>query len=299
MTDATLELIDLDQKIEGYREFLSCWVYRADGLTLLIDPGPSSTIPHLINTLSDLKVDRVDYILLTHIHLDHGGGTAALLEKYPNARVYCHEIGVKHLLDPTKLWQGSVHVLGETAEMYGEPGPVPSENMVEASELEARGIQVVETPGHAPHHVSFLVGEILFAGEAIGSRVDLPSGMPYLRPATPPKFILDVALKSLDRLLALDPEPKWTAFAHHGLTGDTFTWCRRARKQLPIWVETIRQLNDESAGNLEERLFERLMTIDPLYGRGRFDELPKDIASRERSFLANTLNGMRGYLESA
>ncbi len=297
--DATLNLIDLDQKREGFREFLSCWVYQGEGLTFLVDPGPHSTINHVLETLREMDIKKVDYILLTHIHLDHGGGTAEVLEAFPDARIFCHEIGVKHLIDPIKLWKGSISVLGEVAHMYGEPSPVPAESMADASELEARGIKAIPTPGHAPHHVSFLAGDILFAGEAIGTRVDMPSGKPYLRPATPPKFILDVALNSLDKLLSLNPEPKLSAFAHYGLTGDTFSWCRRARKQLVVWVETVRALHAESEDDLEERLFTRLMEVDPLYGRGQFEELPKDIAARERSFLANTLSGMLGYIKSS
>ncbi|MCP4676878.1 MAG: MBL fold metallo-hydrolase [Deltaproteobacteria bacterium] len=299
MTDAILDLIDLDQKKVGYREFLSCWVYRRDNLTFLVDPGPTSTISHLVDTLGELEVEKVDYILLTHIHLDHGGGVSELLKTFPDARVFCHDIGVRHIVDPSKLWKGSVQVLGETAKMYGEPGPIPAENMVDAEQLKAYGIQVIDTPGHAPHHVSFLVGDILFAGEAIGTRVELASGRPYLRPATPPKFILDGALASLDKLLALDPEPELVAFAHYGLTRDTFTWCRRARKQLVVWNETLRGLLKESEDNPEERFFSRLQEIDPLYGRGRFQELPADIAARERDFLANTMDGMRGYIKSS
>ncbi len=299
MTDATLDLIDLDQKKEGYREFLSCWAYRQGDLTFLVDPGPTSTIPYLTGALDELKIEKVDYILLTHIHLDHGGGVSDLLKTFPDARVFCHDIGVRHMIDPSRLWKGSVQVLGETAKMYGEPGGVPAQSMINAQELKTHGIQVIHTPGHAPHHVSFLVGDILFAGEAIGSRVELASGMPYLRPATPPRFILDVALASLDKLLLLDPEPKYVAFAHYGLTGDTFTWCRRARKQLITWVESLRALLTESEENLEAHFYSRLQEIDPLYGRGRFEELPDDIAARERGFLANTIEGMRGYINSS
>jgi len=171
--------------------------------------------------------------------------------------------------------------------------------MAREQEVESKGIQIIPTPGHASHHVSFLFGDILFAGEAIGTRIDLDSGLPYLRPATPPKFVLDVALESLDRLLALEQEPKWTAFAHYGLTDGTFSWCRRARKQLIVWVELLRELKAKSEDNLEERFFSRLMEIDPLYGRGRFDELPKDLQERERSFLTNTVNGMLGYINES
>lgn len=297
MTETTLKLIDLDQKIEGYRKFLSCWAYLGDGLTFVVDPGPLSTTPHLIETLKQHGIERLDYILLTHIHLDHGGGTHEVLRAFPDARVYCHEIGRKHLAHPEKLWQGSKQVLGNVAEIYGKPESLPEKCLIDEQELINRGIVPISTPGHAPHHVAFQVDDILFAGEAIGTRLDLPSGKPYLRPATPPRFILDEALRSLDALLALTPEPKRTAFAHYGLVPDGFKWCNRAKKQLEIWIESIRELWKESSEDLEHRLYLRLMEIDPYYGQGRFEELPDDIRKRERHFLGNTLDGMLGYIQ--
>ncbi len=298
MKEVSLDLVDLNQPKTGYRDFISCWVYQQAGLTFLVDPGPRSTADHLLATLSELEIRQLDFILLTHIHLDHAAATADVLKVFPRAKVYCHEIGVKHLIEPTRLFEGSRQVLGEVAEMYGKPDPVPGDRMAGLDELETRGIKVIPTPGHAPHHVSFLVDDLLFVGEAVGTRAELDSGKPYLRPATPPRFKLDVALESLDRLLALDPEPKFIAFAHYGLASDTFTWCRRAKKQLAVWVETIRQLCEPSEDQLAERLFSRLMEIDPLYGRGRFDELDDDLQVRERGFLDNTLDGMLGYLKT-
>ena len=297
MTAKTLDLIDLDQKRTGYREFLSCWAYQEDGLTVLVDPGPVSTVEHLFGMLENLEIVEVDYVLLTHIHLDHGGCAAEVLERFNNARLFCHRSAVKHMVSPAALWEGSKKVLADVADMYGQPNPVPREKIADSEELSARGIKVVTTPGHAPHHVSFLINDVLFVGEAVGNRVELPSGKPYLRPSTPPKFVLDVAQSSLKKLLRLEPEPKWIAFAHYGLAGETFRWCRRAQKQLGVWVETIRALYKESDEDLEERFFERLMEIDPLYGRGRFDELAEDIQVREREFLENTLKGMLGHIK--
>lgn len=297
MADYQLVLIDLDQEKTGYRRFVSCWVLRKSDLTVVVDPGPKATIPFLVSALTRLGVDQIDYILLTHIHLDHGGGTADLLQSFPHARVFCHEIGVKHIISPDKLWRGSMQVLGEVALMYGKPAPVPAHSIVSARVLEDRGIDVIPTPGHAPHHVSFLCDRILFAGEAIGTRADLPGGAPYLRPATPPTFYLDVALESLDRLLDLSPEPSVTAFAHHGQTDQCFLWCTRAKEQLQTWVDTIRELSEESPEQLEQRLFDRLMDVDPLYGKGHFEALEKDLQIRERGFLANTLDGMLDYIK--
>jgi len=299
MSNILLDLIDLDQKKTGYRQFLSCWAFSGPDVSFIVDPGPSSSTGYLLDMLGNTNFSRLDFILLTHIHLDHAGGLAAVLEKYPDAKVFCHKSGIKHLVDPSRLWQGSLKVLGDVGHMYGEPLPVPESAFTDEKELEKRGISVIETPGHAPHHVCFVTNDILFAGEAIGTHLDLPSGKPYLRPATPPRFILEEALSSLDRLLALDKEPAHCAFAHYGMSTDTFEWLRRAKKQLVLWVDTIRDLYAESEDNLEQRLFDRLMEVDPLYGQGRYDELPDDLRKRERHFLANSLDGMLGYIKSS
>jgi glyoxylase-like metal-dependent hydrolase (beta-lactamase superfamily II) len=294
----TLDLIDLDQKREGFRQFLCCWIYQSSDLAFIVDPGPKSTVDFLIDSLRKTGVRKLDYVLLTHIHIDHAGGTKEVLDAFPEAKAYCHQTGEGHLIDPGKLWQGSLKVLGEVAEMYGEPGPVAAERMAAVSELRNRGVEVISTPGHAVHHVSFVRDDILFIGEAFGTRVPLASGRRYARPATPPRFFLDEAVAALDGLLALDPEPKKVAFAHYGLSEGAFEWCKLVREQLLLWVDIVRELYAEGEQELESRLFERLMEEDLMYGRGLFDELPDDIKFRERSFLGNTMDGLLGYIKS-
>ena len=299
--DHTLDLIDLDQPKRGYRRFLSTWVCRADGLTFLVDPGPRGTIPHLLAELARLGVARVDHVLLTHIHLDHGGGAAEILEAFPEATLYCHPKGAKHLFEPAALWEGSLKVLGDDARMYGEPGPVDPARMTDAEALARRGIEVVFTPGHAVHHVSFRYGATFFAGEAFGTRSPLPSGGLYLRPATPARFFLDQALASIDGVLKMPREPERTAFAHYGLVPGCFALAIAAREQLLLWVGATGELRGRAASraDLDEIVFQRLQKIDPCYGRGLFDELDADIQARERHFLHNTLDGILGWLESA
>ncbi len=296
MCKGNLDLVDLDQKATGYRRFLSCWVWRGAGLTYIVDPGPRSTIGYLIDELAALGVENLDFAILTHIHLDHGGGAAQVLDAFPGARLYCHPDGVKHIIDPERLWAGSKKVLGETAQMYGKPDPVSPDAIATKEDLSSRGIDVIMTPGHAVHHVSFLHDSILYAGEAIGTHQVIPSGDLYLRPATPPRFFLDQALGSFERLLAIKEEPQVTAFAHYGRADGAFRYIRAAREQLVRWVDTIRELKEESSDDLEPRLFARLMEIDPLYGQGHFDQLDEDLQIRERHFLGNTLDGILGYL---
>ena len=297
-----LDLIDLDQPgLEGYRRFISCWLSREHGPSFVVDPGPASTAGHLVARLCALGVERLDLVLLTHIHLDHGGGLADILDAFPGARVACHPRARKHLTDPSRLWEGSRAVLGELADRYGAPRPVPDTCLIAAEELEALGVATIETPGHAPHHVSFLHAGTLFVGEAAGTFLALPDGAWYLRPATPPRFVLDVALASLDRLLALAPAPARLAFAHHGLLdGASRELLRQARAQHLRWVETVRGVRheqpDASLAEIAATVLPRLRAGDRLFARG--DRLPPDIATREEDFTLQTLRGMVQFVDT-
>ena len=310
----SLKLIDLDQELPGQRRFISCWVGRTADFSFIVDPGPPATADRLIaqveEWLASQGLDRLDHILLTHIHLDHGGATAQVLERWPQARVTCHPKGRGHLIDPERLWQGSRQVLGHKAEVYGEPAPVPEAGLAAENAPLPAGLKVVPTPGHAPHHVAFVLGEHLFLGEAAGTFSTLGQGPEvvdyYLRPATPPRFFLPVAAASLDRLLELDPMPGHLCFAHHGLfSGDVPALLQAARAQLDLWVHTMAGWVDRNAGGvipeagppaeaILPHLAAELARRDPHFARGA--QLPADIREREADFTRQTLRGMLGYL---
>ena len=188
-----LHLIDLDQDLPGQRRFISCWTFQGDELAFIVDPGPPSTAEHLLAELEVLGVERLDFILLTHVHLDHGGCTARVLQRYPEARVVCSDHGRPHLADPARLWEGSQRVLREKALAYGEPVPVPEPALATLEEAAAKGIETIPTPGHAAHHVAFRQCDHLFLGEAAGTYSTLGRGPDttgyYLRPATPPRRV--------------------------------------------------------------------------------------------------------------
>jgi glyoxylase-like metal-dependent hydrolase (beta-lactamase superfamily II) len=295
---STIDLIDLNQTLPGHRKFISCYLWRSKTLTYIVDPGPCASIKYLIKELSRLGVKHIDYVLLTHIHLDHGGGTAQVLKAFPYAKVYCHPLGIRHISDPSKLWEGSKKVLGEVAHIFGKPDKIPRTYFVTEQELKTYDIQVIMTPGHAAHHVSFVHDKILYAGEALGIRYPLKSKKLYLRPAMPPRFFLDQALKSLDRIFALDPEPEKTAFAHYGLADGCFEYVKKAQGQLRLWVSIVQYLLTQSDDNLKSRFHDELLLKDPLYGQSVFDELEDDIKEREYHYLSNTLEGIKGYLEN-
>lgn len=285
--------IDLDQPgLEGFRQFLSAWLFRDGRFTLLVDPGPLSTIPHVIRELRRHRVERLDYILLTHIHIDHAGGTGALLQAFPEARVICHPGGIRHLAAPEKLWQGSRKVLGRLAEAYGEIRPVPADRIAFEEEIGTTGVRAFLTPGHAPHHCCFLAGDLLFAGEAAGVRCEVPEGI-YMRPATPPRFLLEVALDSLERMIAL--APRRMVFAHYGLVDAALEHLHIGRRQLLLWVRGVAATACADPARREKLVMGWLMEHDEIYRS--VTRLPPDIRSRERYFVGNTLRGMIEYVD--
>jgi glyoxylase-like metal-dependent hydrolase (beta-lactamase superfamily II) len=294
MNTDRLICIDLDlPALEGFRRFISSWLYRGDGLTILVDPGPLSTIPHLLAALTTHGVRHLDHVLLTHIHIDHAGGTGELLQRYPGATVICHPEGIRHLVAPEKLWEGSRKVLGPLADAYGMIVPVPAERIHFAEEVGQTGIRSFLTPGHAQHHCSYLLDDLLFGGEVAGVRCDIPEGI-FMRPATPPRFIPEVALDSLDRMIAL--APRYLVFAHHGLVSTAVEHLRIARDQLVLWVRGVAATREVAAAQREAALVTWLLERDEHFSNRRY--LPDDIQARERYFLGNTLRGMSEYVAS-
>lgn len=286
--------IDLDQpSLEGFRKFISSWCYQGEQETFVVDPGPLSTIPRLIAELRRLGVERVDYILLTHIHIDHAGGTGALLQAFPAARVICHPEGVRHMVEPAKLWQGSRQVLGSLADVYGEILPVPAASIGFAEQIGTGGVHAYLTPGHAQHHCCYLLDDLLFGGEVAGVRSEVAEGI-YMRPATPPRFFPEIADDSLAQMLAL--RPRYLVFAHYGLVDEAERHLQISRQQLRLWLQGVAATAAVAEAEREEALFVWLQQRDPIYRN--MHQLPNDIKERERIFLGNTLRGMSDYLES-
>lgn len=291
-----LYLVDLPQNLEGFRKFISCWVVREGSKAMLIDIGPRSTIPKLIEALNYLGIREVEFVLLTHIHLDHSGGIAELLERFPEAKVVAHKSAKKHLLNPEKLWKASIEAIGDIAKAYGKPREIAEENIHEGGvEFGGKVVEVIETPGHASHHQSYLFGEFLFIGECAGVHIPLKNDY-YLRPATPAKFYYEAAMESLEKLLKLGS--KRVCFAHFGFKRDSVEIVERAMKQLKLWVSTVydivcrRDVRDENelARIAKEELFEK----DVKFWNYRL--LDDDIKKREDFFIANTLKGIQEYV---
>jgi len=288
-------LIDLDQPLEGFRNFISSWLYRPGNVSILVDPGPRSTIPVLVEALRQAGVKTLDYIFLTHIHIDHAGGAGLLLEHYPDAQVICHPKGIRHMIDPARLWEGSQKVLGKVAEVYGEIAPIPEANISYQDGIEIGGIdvQVYETPGHAPHHLCYRIGDILFAGEVAGVHYPLDEGM-YIRLATPPPFIYDVFMGSIEKMAALK-NVAHLCLGHYGYCRDVEGVFETAKQQLNNWLAAVEKHYQAGTENFEESVFNEVIKTDR--GLAHFHALPEDIQAREKYFCFNSFKGMRAYLK--
>jgi glyoxylase-like metal-dependent hydrolase (beta-lactamase superfamily II) len=285
-------LIELKQNRAGYDPFIASWVCRGDS-NIVVDVGPANSVRTLTEALNAMGMDRVDLVLITHIHIDHAGGLADFLKQFPMAKVVCHSIGVKHLVDPSKLWAGSLKVLGELAEFYGPIKPVKEEALIAHTQAEIEGLRVMETPGHAPHHLSFSYQGNLFVGEASGTFHDM-GDLEYVRPATPPKFFMEECLSSVDQLLGIEDQPIY--YVHFGKAKSSHHQLKRYRDQLIRWAEIIKQEMAAYPEDLVNKCMESLLEKDPELKA--FYHMDPDMRERERYFLTNSIHGYIEYLQS-
>jgi glyoxylase-like metal-dependent hydrolase (beta-lactamase superfamily II) len=204
---------------------------------LIVDPGPESALGNWIGELGE----QPRAVLLTHIHLDHAGATGTLVRRFPGLRVYVSAVGAPHLIDPSKLLASAARLYGEQnmASLWGEVAAVPAGNVVTVAEGdEVEGMRVLETPGHARHHVVYLDlddGDA-FVGDVAGVRI--PPAELTIAPTPPPEIEIEAWLDSLDRLEALRPER--LRLTHFGLVEEAPAQLERARASLRMLAERAR-----------------------------------------------------------
>jgi glyoxylase-like metal-dependent hydrolase (beta-lactamase superfamily II) len=210
----------LDLNFLGVPGVIATVVVHGPGGVALIDPGPSSTLPALRAQLDRAGIGIADLraILLTHIHFDHAGATGSLVRENGDIRVYVHEKGAPHMVNPEKLVASATRLWGDEMDrLWGEFRPVPQTALVvlkgdERIAAGGRDLDVAYTPGHALHHVSYFSADtgIAFVGDTAGIR--LHPGAFIMPPTPPPDIDLERWRDSLRRIGEWRPE---TAFVTH------------------------------------------------------------------------------------
>jgi glyoxylase-like metal-dependent hydrolase (beta-lactamase superfamily II) len=228
--------------------FDAAYLVVENGRAAFVDCGTNHSVPLLLAALADagLTPEDVDWLLVTHVHLDHAGGAGALMSELPNARLVVHPRGAAHMIDPSKLIAGTTAVYGEEemARSYGRIVGVPEVRVVVAEDghvvdLNGRPLLCIDTPGHARHH--FCVWDARsqgwFTGDTFGlsyRELDSVAGAFVLPTTTPVQFEPEALKASIDRLLSYHPQSMY--LTHYGPVSDVGKLARDLREQIDAMV---------------------------------------------------------------
>ncbi len=230
--------------------------------TALVETGTSNDVHAILAALKafDRNPAEVDAVIVSHVHLDHAGGAGFLLESMPNATVYVHERGAKHLADPAKLLASAASALQDVADDFGTMRPIPRERLVAVKEgdtldLGGRVLTFHDSPGHAPHELTIADGKngCVYTGDACGLWFPRDT---LLMPVTPaPAFDLQQNLAVFNRLL--EAKPRALLFSHYGPHTSPAKALEQQLLQYSLWTSFVRaRKKGASERQMTEELFE-------------------------------------------
>jgi glyoxylase-like metal-dependent hydrolase (beta-lactamase superfamily II) len=242
--------------------FASCYLMAHDGRLAVIETGTGQTVAKVLKLIRDLgyEYSAVDYVIITHVHLDHAGGAGGLMEALPEARLVVHPRGARHMQDPSKLQAGAIAVYGEKIYYrdYGELSPIPEERMIIAEDdtaidLAGRRLRILDTPGHARHHFCVYdeTSRGIFTGDTLG--IVYPElcedGESFVLPTTTPvQFEPDAFKDSINRLMALNPARFF--LTHYGMVEATESHADQLKEQIDDYVRIALNHKDGEASRL-------------------------------------------------
>jgi len=237
-------------------QFDAAYLMVQNGRAAFIDTGTNFSVPRLLAALDavGLQRDAVDWVIPTHVHLDHAGGVGLLMSELPQARALVHPRGARHMVDPSALYQGALAVYGqqEMDRAYGQLVPVDAARVVSSAdditvELAGRALTLIDTPGHARHHHCIWdeTTRGWFTGDTFGlsyREFDTAQGAWILPTSTPVQFEPEALARSIDRLLARAPQ--WVYLTHYGRVGQVAALGQTLQRLLDETVTLARRLRD-------------------------------------------------------
>jgi glyoxylase-like metal-dependent hydrolase (beta-lactamase superfamily II) len=254
--------------------FDAAYLLVEQGHAAFIDCGTKHSVPRMLDALEQAGCSpgQVEWLILTHVHLDHAGGAGELMTHLPNARLAVHPRGARHMIDPSRLWAGASAVYGEEEmqRSYGTVRPVPAERVVEAGdgyviELAGRPLMCLDTPGHASHHNAIWDphSRTCFTGDTFGlsyRELDTEAG-PFILPTTSPvQFDPDALHASIHRLISLQPQAMYVT--HFGRIKDVERLADNLHEQIDAMV-AIAMACDQCT----DRHAALLASLEELYAR--------------------------------
>jgi glyoxylase-like metal-dependent hydrolase (beta-lactamase superfamily II) len=279
----------IDSPFHGKTGVLSTYIVDSDE-KVIIDPGPTSQIQGIYEGLNKLDIKELRWILLTHIHLDHGAGSWKLLEAFPEADLYCHPRWESHMIDPSKIVRVAKEAFGVQFSMYGEVRVLKEEKVISSSdgeviELGDVNLQVIWTPGHSTHSQSYFEPneKVIFVGDSAGH-------MPYddiVIPASPPPFNPEDTVESIKKLIGLQPEV--ICYSHFGFKKAAVERLEKFKDQVELWNSIVTGCVSK-AMSLSET-FSFLAERDP-----RVKEL-LELDPEGKSHVYHSLNGFYSYAQ--
>ncbi len=289
--------------------FDAAYLVVDQGRAAFIDCGHNAAVPRLLGALGHLGLapEAVDWVIPTHVHLDHAGGAGLLMQHLPQAKALIHPRGARHLINPVALIEGAQAVYGVEAvrATYGEIQPIPAERVMESADGQLvqvgnRALKVIDTPGHARHHhcVWDAVSRTWFTGDTFGisyRELDTAVG-PFLFPTTTPvQFEPDAMRQSVARMVA--ERPARLALTHYNAIACT----ERTTRQFLDLLDTFEReaIALDAAGQADEAGLKDMMARAMVAAlRGNGSALSEDaIRTAVRTDLQLNAQGLRVWLD--
>lgn len=301
VTDLGGGVMEIDTRMGGFAGITAGYLIAADR-PCLVETGTALSAPLVVERLADLGIgpDDLATVVVTHIHLDHAGGVGDIAEAFPSAQVVVHELGARHLADPSRLVASARRVFGPVMdELFGDLRPTEASRIVALGDIGSidlgagRRLDAFHAPGHASHHVGLVDSQTgdLYTGDAAG--VYIPSTA-EVRPATPPPdFDLDRALASMRRMADLSPNR--LLFSHYGPVTDVNDVLDRSQEELLRWVDLVRQARAEQAD-----LDHAVAMVRERTRSAAWDDLPADAGEKWEVLSSTAANvvGISRWLDS-